>query len=167
MQNTTLQQSGSPAASADPVRVGWREWLILPDLRIPRIKAKIDTGARTSALHAYFIEPFDGPRGAMLRFGIHPLQKRNEPAIICEHPVKDYRAVSDSGGHREMRYVIETQVGLGNHRWPIEITLTNRDTMRFRMLLGRTAMANFEVLPDRSYLFGRSRSSLPAPGDQS
>lgn len=165
MTAVSPQQHNSPAGTADRIRVGWREWLYLPGLQIPRIKAKIDTGARTSALHTYFIEPFDGPQGEMLRFGIHPLQKRNDPAVICESPVKDFRAVSDSGGHREMRYVIETLVGLGEYCWPIEITLTNRDSMRFRMLLGRTALANVAVIPDRSFLFGRRRSSsVPSGG---
>ena len=139
----------------DPLNIGWREWLALPMLQIPAIKAKIDTGARTSALHAFFVEPFERNGIQMLRFGVHPLQKRLDLEIICEAPVKDYRAVSDSGGHREMRYVIETEVVLGDLKKRMEMTLTNRDNMRFRMLLGRTAMAGMSVLPDRSYLTGR------------
>jgi len=138
-----------------PLNIGWREWLALPMLQIPAIKAKIDTGARTSALHAFFVEPFERNGMQMVRFGVHPLQKRLDLEIICEAPVKDYRAVSDSGGHREMRYVIETEVVLGDLKKHIEMTLTNRDNMRFRMLLGRTAMAGMSVLPDRSYLTGR------------
>lgn len=139
----------------DLLNIGWREWLALPMLQIPAIKAKIDTGARTSALHAFFVEPFERNGIQMLRFGVHPLQKRLDLEIICEAPVKDYRAVSDSGGHREMRYVIETEVVLGDLKKRIEMTLTNRDNMKFRMLLGRTAMAGMSVLPDRSYLTGR------------
>jgi hypothetical protein len=139
----------------DPLNIGWREWLALPMLQIPAIKAKIDTGARTSALHAFFVEPFERNGMQMVRFGVHPLRKRLDLEIICEAPVKDYRAVSDSGGHREMRYVIETEVVLGDLKKRIEMTLTNRDNMRFRMLLGRTAMAGMSVLPDRSYLTGR------------
>ncbi|MBW2473974.1 MAG: ATP-dependent zinc protease [Deltaproteobacteria bacterium] len=139
----------------DPLNIGWREWLALPMLQIPAIKAKIDTGARTSALHAFFVEPFEKNGKQMVRFGVHPLQKRLGLEIICEAPVKDYRAVSDSGGHREMRYVIETDVVLGDLKKRIEMTLTNRDNMRFRMLLGRTAMAGMSVLPDKSYLTGR------------
>jgi hypothetical protein len=139
----------------DLLNIGWREWLALPMLQIPAIKAKIDTGARTSALHAFFVEPFERNGMQMVRFGVHPLQKRLDLEIICEAPVKDYRAVSDSGGHREMRYVIETEVVLGDLKKRIEMTLTNRDNMKFRMLLGRTAMAGMSVLPDRSYLTGR------------
>lgn len=137
--------------------IGWREWLSLPALRIPAIKAKIDTGARTSALHAFYVEPFDKNGITMVRFGVHPLQKRLDLEIACEAPVKDHRLVSDSGGHREMRYVIETEMRLGALTRRIEMTLTNRDNMTFRMLLGRTAMAGLQVCPDRSYLAGRIR----------
>ena len=135
--------------------IGWREWLALPELQIPAIKAKIDTGARTSALHADFVEPFIKDGTQMVRFGVHPLQKRLDLEIVCEAPVKDYRSVSDSGGHREMRYVIETDICFGDRTLRAELTLTNRDNMRFRMLLGRTAMAGMSVLPDKSYLTGR------------
>lgn len=141
----------------DQMKIGWREWLELPDLRIPAIKAKIDTGARTSALHAFFVEPFTKEGRQMVRFGVHPLQKRLDVEIICEAPVKDFRAVSDSGGHREMRYVIETVVRIGDLSRLIEMTLTNRDNMKFRMLLGRTALAGLQVIPDKSYLTGRKR----------
>lgn len=139
----------------DKVLIGWREWLSLPDLNIDRIKAKIDTGARTSALHAFFVEPFVENGVDMVRFGVHPLQKRLDLEVVCHYPVKDYREVSDSGGHTEMRYVIETDIRLGERQWPIEMTLTNRDSMKFRMLLGRTAIQDFAVIPEQSYLFGR------------
>ena len=141
----------------DKSTIGWREWLILPELNIPGIKAKIDTGARTSALHAFFVEPFINKGIQMVRFGVHPLQKRMDIEISCVAPVKDFREVSDSGGHREMRYVIETEILLGETSRRIEATLTNRDNMKFRMLLGRTALEGLLVVPDKSYLMGRKR----------
>ena len=140
------------------ITLGWREWLALPGLQIPAIKAKIDTGARTSALHAFFVEPFEKDNVPMVRFGVHPLQKRADLEIICETPIKDYRPVSDSGGHREMRYVIETEFVLGALTRRIEITLTNRDNMKFRMLLGRTALKGITISPDKSYLMGRLKN---------
>jgi hypothetical protein len=148
------------------IPIGWREWLALPDLAIPQLKAKIDTGARTSALHAFFVEPFTVNGQELVRFGVHPLQKRLDIEIICTCPVKDYRRVSDSGGHQEMRYVIETLVQLGQRCWPIEITLTNRDNMKFRMLLGRTALKGMAIRPDRSYLCGRRQACYPKIGLQ-
>ena len=141
----------------DQTTIGWREWLALPELQVPAIKAKIDTGARTSALHAFFVEPFTKDGRQMVRFGVHPLQKRLDVEIFCEAPVKDFREVSDSGGHREMRYVIETTILIGDLPRQIEMTLTNRDNMKFRMLLGRTAMEGLQVIPDQSYLTGRKR----------
>jgi len=135
--------------------VGWREWISLPELNIDKIKVKIDTGARTSALHAFFVEPFVENDIEMVRFGVHPLQKSLDIEVICQYPIKDYREVSDSGGHKEKRYVIETNIQLAEMIWPVEVTLTNRDSMKFRMLLGRTAMHDFAVIPDKSYLFGR------------
>lgn len=141
----------------DQTIIGWREWLALPELQVPAIKAKIDTGARTSALHAFFVEPFTKDGRQMVRFGVHPLQKRLDVEIFCEAPVKDFREVSDSGGHREMRYVIETTILIGDLPRQIEMTLTNRDNMKFRMLLGRTAMEGLRVIPDQSYLTGRKR----------
>ena len=114
--------------------IGWREWVALPDLGLPAIKAKIDTGARTSALHAFLIEPYQEAGIEMLRFLIHPIQRNQEFQVECHCPVYDVREVTDSGGHREMRYVIQSNVTIGNGHWPIELTLTNRDTMSFRMI---------------------------------
>jgi len=135
------------------MKIGWREWLALPELGIDWIKAKVDTGARTSSLHAYFLETFKKRGIAYVRFGIHPYQKNKKDTITCEVKIADTRKVTDSGGHVEERIVIVTPVTIGAISWPIELTLTNRETMGFRMLLGRTAVNNrFLVHPGRSYI---------------
>ena len=130
--------------------------MALPELDVPAIKAKIDTGARTSAIHTCQIERFSRDSIDYVRFFLHPLQKNTKLCIERVSPILDRRLVCDSGGHREKRYVIETQVSVGGVSWPIEITLTNRDNMRFRMLLGRRAMHNMAVVnPSLSYACGR------------
>lgn len=136
--------------------LGWREWVGLPELHIAQIKAKVDTGARSSALHAYTIDPYrkDGQRWVM--FAIHPRQKNSDVSIECHAPIKDRRLVTDSGGHKQRRYVIETRLILGQSIITAEMTLTNRDGMLFRMLIGRTAMTNrFIIDPNASYLQGK------------
>lgn len=135
--------------------IGWREWVALPALGIDHIKAKIDTGARTSALHAFAVEGYRRRGALRVRFGVHPLQKRSVPVVTCDAEVIDRRWVRDSGGHRERRYVIAAEAQLAGVAWDIELTLTDRETMLFRMLLGRTALeSRFVVDPARSYLHG-------------
>lgn len=136
--------------------VGWREWVALPELGLPALKAKIDTGARTSSLHAYYIKPFQQRGKRFVRFGLHPAQRRKSIARECIAEVIDRRHVTDSGGRREFRYVIRTLLRLGGQEWPIEITLANRETMMFRMLLGRTALEGRAAIdPARSFVNGR------------
>lgn len=133
--------------------LGWREWIALPELGIEKIKAKIDTGARTSALHAFAIVIFKEGNQQKIKFDIHPIQRNTKKTITCIANVIDKRWVADSGGHREERYVIETPALIGNKQFPIEITLTERDTMLFRMLLGRSAIKHhFMVNPALSFL---------------
>ena len=140
------------------VTLGWREWIGLPGLGIKQIKAKVDTGARTSALHAFVINEFEKDGKPWVRFKIHPVQRNTTKVVECEAPVVDQRVVSDSGGHKELRWVIRTDIVIGDHRWPAEFTLTSRDQMLFRVLLGRTAMINrARVNPARSYLVGKKR----------
>jgi hypothetical protein len=137
--------------------IGWREWISLPELGIPAIKAKIDTGARTSAMHVFDLQEFESNGRRTVRFGIHPIQRRTDIVRFCEVPVSEQRRVKDSGGHLEKRYVIQTSAVMGSVCWLVNITLTNRDPMLFRMLLGRTAVENrFLIQPGRSYLTGRS-----------
>ncbi|MGH8481734.1 MAG: ATP-dependent zinc protease family protein [Nevskiaceae bacterium] len=143
------------------ITLGWREYVALPDLGIRRMKAKVDTGARTSAIHAFVVEKLDGGR---VRFGIRPSRK-SQREVWVETALCDERWVTDSGGHRELRPVIRTTVELGGQRWPIEITLTERDTMRFRMLLARTALVGrFIVDPAQSYVLGRKKGVGPKKG---
>ena len=137
--------------------IGWREWLALPELNIQAIKAKVDTGARTSALHTFALERASVKGKDIARFKIHPIQKRKDIMIDCESEIIDIRTVKDFGGHSEERYFIETPIEIAGEKYNIEISLTCRENMLFRMLLGRTALKNhgFIVDPAKSYVFGK------------
>jgi len=138
--------------------LGWREWIGFPDLGIPQIKAKVDTGARTSCLHAFMVKPFERDGEAWVRFDIHPIQRNTDEVIRCEAPLLEKRRVRDSGGHEELRFVIRTVIAIGDQRIDAEVTLTDRDTMKFRVLLGRTAIrGHYLVDPGRSYLRGKKK----------
>lgn len=145
--------------------IGWREWVSLPTLDIPLIKTKIDTGARTSALHAFSLRPFKENGRDRISFDIHPLQHNTTVIKTCTADIIDQRLVSDSGGHREMRYVIDTPITLGLETWSIEITLTERDSMLFRMLLGRRALRKrFIINPGKSFIISKNPDKNPTEG---
>jgi len=142
--------------------VGWREWVGLPLLGLARIKCKVDTGARTSALHAFSVSPFEREGEEWVRFGVHPYQGDVHTETWCEAKVMDKRVVTDSGGNQSERYFIETMLKIGEHTFPIELSLTSRDTMRFRMLLGRVALQHrFVVDVSQSYLQGKPQTTNP------
>jgi hypothetical protein len=138
--------------------IGWREWIALPGLGIERIKAKIDTGARTSALHAYRVRTFRRGGKRFARFYVHPTQRRRRPEVLCEAPIVDERIVISSNGEQEHRYVIKTPLRIGDTEWPIEVTLTNRDEMSFRVLLGRQAVRKRLIIdPGTSFRLTRPK----------
>jgi hypothetical protein len=133
--------------------IGWREWVALPHLGVHAVKAKVDTGARTSSLHAFDVAIHRRRGGDVVTFKVHPIQRETDTTVSCEEPLFDERWVTSSNGRRELRPVIRTQLSLLDKTWPIEVTLTSRDIMGFRMLLGREAIrARFLVDPGRSYL---------------
>ena len=157
------------SSSHSPLQVGWREWVALPGLGLPAIKAKVDTGARTSALHAFDIAAETGQGGEpLVGFSVQPLQR--DPAIVvrCRAPLVDRRRVTDSGGHAEERWVVRAELALGARARTVEITLVDRRDMLFRMLVGRTSLVpGVTVDPARSFLLGRvsARGLYAARGD--
>lgn len=139
--------------------IGWREWVALPDLGVPAIKVKVDTGARSSALHAFEMRSFERNGAEFVAFAIHPRQRDVSETIEVECPIVGRKWVTSSSGHRTKRPVIRTNMEWMERNWPIEVTLTNRDAMGFRMLLGRQAIRRrFLVDASRSYLGGKRQT---------
>ena len=137
---------------------GWREWVAFPDLGVPRVKAKLDTGARSSALHAFAIREFTDGGRRMVRFEVHPLQRRADRAVEVVAELLERRVVRPSSGVGQMRRVIATTLEMDGRRWPIELTLARRDAMGFRLLLGRQALrGRYLVDPGKSFVFGKLR----------
>ncbi len=138
--------------------IGWREWVGLPELGIKIIKAKVDSGARSSSLHAYDLHEFERDGINLVRFKVHPLQRKTTKTVECEAAILEYRSVRSSSGKASRRPVIVTNVKLLGVTWPVELTLANRDAMGFRMLLGREAFRRrFLVDAGNSYYGGRPK----------
>ena len=134
------------------VVLGWREWVALPDLGIGALKVKVDTGARTSALHAFGVVMLPNAR---VRFRVHPQQNHDDEHVVSEATLVDERVVRTSGGHSELRPVVQTNLRVGMLEFAVELTLSNRALLGFRMLLGREAVrGRFLVDPQRSYCCG-------------
>lgn len=138
-------------------KVGWREWVSLPEFGVDVIKAKIDTGAKTSCLHAPKITPYRKNGELWVKFVIHPLQRSDEAEFKVRAKVLERRDVTDSGGHTECRWVVETELMIGKEKRKIDLTLTDRSGMRFRMLVGRSALKDAAVYPSKSFLNGRTK----------
>lgn len=150
-------KTARPSAADGRRLVGWREWVALPALGVELIQAKIDTGAWSVALHADHIRIFERDGRPWVRFTLPEPGVRHRPAICCEAPVHDLRAVKSSSGRSERRTIIVTDLVVGEDRWPVEVSLTNRNEMGFRMLLGRAALRRrrFLINPRRSFLQGK------------
>ena len=143
------------------LEIGWEEWINLPSLNIPAIKAKVDTGALTSALHAKHIEVFKVKRKKHVRFEVSPLPEKTNLTISCSAPLIDQRKVTSSNGESENRYIIKTTLILGAKEWEADISLTDRESMKFRMLLGRSSLdPEMIVHPTESFLLGGLDKSI-------
>lgn len=142
--------------TANRAIIGWREWAALPELGVDRINAKIDTGAKTSAIHAFRTKQIETEDGPVVEFFVHPRRRRKKPEIFCRAPLIDTRLIKSSNGQTEERFVIETPLRMGDQTWKIELSLTNRDAMGYRILIGRDALAKrFLIQSDASYLLGQ------------
>ena len=165
-----MKSSGSDAAPSSfdhsPPIIGWREWLRLPELDIRAIKAKIDTGARSSSIHAYDIEPYHDGGTRRVRFKVHPLQRNETFEVACDAVVADVRAIRSSNGQSDDRFVIQTPVHWHGQTWTIDLTLAPRFEMGFRMLLGREAVRGRYLVDSGQSYFGprpKKRKRSPKP----
>ncbi|MBF0612222.1 MAG: ATP-dependent zinc protease [Magnetococcales bacterium] len=147
-------QISKPPLLNKPV-TGWCEWVDVPTVSPLPILAKMDTGARTSSLHALDVHLVTLEEGVFVQFKVHPKQRSRLPELICQAPLLEQRIFKDSGGHREKRYVVSVGLHMGGKSWPIELSLTNRSTMGFRLLLGRTALRGWLVAPGKSHILTR------------
>ncbi len=145
----------------DKTLIGWNEWCELPKLKLPAVKVKIDTGAKISALHAFDISQHKIKGKDIVKFFIHPLQANVEVIRKCSAEIIDQRNITSSNGHKENRYIIKTPIIMGDYEWEIEVSLSNRDPLAYRMLLGRDAMEHFIIEPHKNLLLGKiSKKSL-------
>lgn len=162
MSGSETEEGRTARPGDDRPVLGWREWIRLPDLGVDRIKAKVDTGARSSSLHAYDVERVERDDTTHLRFRIHPVQRDDSVVVDAEVPLHEERKVRPSTGRPALRPVIVTDLEVAGRRFPVEITLANRDRMGFRMLLGREALAGrFLVDASASFLTGGTRRRPP------
>jgi len=140
---------------------GWEEWVELPSLGLPAVRAKIDTGARSSSIHAFMIEPYGRAEKPRVRFGVHPVPERPDIVVFCSAELVDQREITSSNGEVELRYIIRTPLRVGGQEWPIEISLTNRESMQYRMLIGRTALHDTIIVdPNLSCVQGKLSPDL-------
>jgi hypothetical protein len=159
--HTPLQWTSAGNDMDEVVLIGWREWLALPTLGLPAIKAKMDTGALSSSLHVASLDSFERDGRTWLRFAVAP-RRRGGRTVACEAVAADRRDVTDSGGRTTLRWFVHTDVVLGGLHFKAEINLTDRGDMLFPMLLGRSALrGRFRIDPELSYACGRLRSRRP------
>ncbi len=134
---------------------GWEEWVELPGLGLPAVRAKVDTGAKSSSIHAFMIEPYGRADKRRVRFGVHPVPERPDIVVYCSAELVDQREITSSNGEVELRYIVRTPLRIGGQEWPVEISLTNRESMQYRMLVGRSALRdNIIVDPNLSCVQG-------------
>lgn len=154
-----LQQGSENSATGEGhvLQVGWREWVALPSLGLPAIKAKIDTGARTSALHAFdIVESTDENGTTYVEFTTQPIQRDESVQVRCRAPLVEKRSVTDSGGHVAERYIVSVSLRIADREQDVELSLTDRRGMLFRMLVGRTSLVpNVSIDPSQSFVLGR------------